>query len=629
MIKKISILKKIDEISRINKISLLISIDILINLSSTWLAFFFLLDHTHQISSFLSSPSNEQITVFMIFLCVTSIFFYFFKVYNSITKYLNLNSLIQIALASFSIILITSIILIYLAPYGVPRSISILQPLIFFSMIIFVRLSIRNIFSFAGSNNQKSIIIYGAGSAGLQFYNSISQNSNYKILYFIDDDKKKQGLKIDNIDIIPIQKAKKLIIKNDINLILLCIPSINIYAKRKIINYFSDLRVKIKILPGLETLINNKVLYEDFLDVGLDELLERDSKIDSNETKNEIQDSVILVTGAGGSIGSEICKQVLVHHPKKLILVDNSEFNLYSITNKINSIQKSNDQNTEVVSKLVDIVNLNRLEIVFKEHLPNLVFHAAAYKHLPIVEENIIEAVINNVYGTKNVIEAGIKYKIRKFLLISTDKAVRATSAMGLTKRLSELLVQAYSDNLREKAPTLSMVRFGNVINSSGSIIPLFRNQINQGGPITITHPDVTRYFMTIPEAVSLVLYSMYISKGGEVFVLKMGKPVKILDIAKKMISFSGLKEKSNEFPDGDIEIKYIGLRKGEKIHEELFFESIDGKENVLTDDKPIMIEKEKFIPFPELEKMLKEISILIDNNSDKELLQMLKAKIT
>ena len=183
----------------------------------------------------------------------------------------------------------------------------------------------------------------------------------------------------------------------------------------------------------------------------------------------------------------------MVHHPKKLILVDNSEFNLYSITNKINSIQKSNDQNTEVVSKLVDIVNLNRLEIIFKEHLPNLVFNAAAYKHLPIVEENIIEAVINNVYGTKNVIEAGIKYKIRKFLLISTDKAVRATSAMGLTKRLSELLVQAYSDNLREKAPTLSMVRFGNVINSL-VLLPLFRNQINQGGPITITHPDVTRY---------------------------------------------------------------------------------------------------------------------------------------
>ena len=625
----IYILERIDQISRNNKKLLLLAIDIITSILSTWLAFFFLLDHTHQIDSFIFSPSNEQIFTFIIFLAITLFSFYLFKVYRSITKYLNLNGLIQIALSVFLISLISSIVFIYLELYGVPRSITILQPLIFFLIIVIVRLSIKNIFTKVGLTKLENILIYGAGNAGLQFYNSISQNNNYKIISFVDDDRKKQGLKIDNIDIISISAARDLIIKNDISLILVCIPSIDVYGRRQIISSFSDLQVQIKILPGVETLINNKIMYEDFLDVGLDEILERSAKIETKIIKYEIQDKVILITGAGGSIGSEICKQVLNYYPKKIILVDNNEFNLYNITNKIISIQNVNKSNTEIVSKLVNIVDLNRLKILFNEHSPDVVFHAAAYKHLPIVEENIIEAVINNVFGTKNVIEASIECKSKKFVLISTDKAVRATSVMGLTKRLSEVIVQAYSDEYQENGTTLSMVRFGNVLNSSGSIIPLFRNQINQGGPITITHPEVTRYFMTIPEAVSLVLYSMYISRGGEVFVLKMGKPVKILELAKKMISLSGLKVKSTEFPDGDIEINYIGLRKGEKLHEELLFDSNDDDDLSNNAKEPILIAKENFIPFSQLSEILIKIKELIDSNDEIEIINTIKDKIS
>ena len=371
------------------------------------------------------------------------------------------------------------------------------------------------------------------------------------------------------------------------------------------------------------------VFYENFLDVGLDEVLERNSKIQLEAIQQDLKNSVVLITGSGGSIGSEISKQVLSFAPKKIILIDNSEFNLYNIANSLESIKKFQKLNTKIVSKLSDVKSSKRLEYIFRDNRPEIVFHAAAYKHLPIVEENIIESVQNNIFGTKNMIENAIKFKVRKFILISTDKAVRASSVMGMTKRFSEMLVQAYSEKARLNGTILSMVRFGNVLNSSGSIIPLFRKQINEGGPITITHPEVTRYFMTIPEAVSLVLYSMFISKGGEVFVLKMGKPIKILDIAKKMISLSGLRERSEEFPDGDIEIQFIGLRKGEKIHEELLFEEKNMNLDTDINEKPILVEKESFVPIDELDNILSNINNLININNDKEIMNILREKIS
>ena len=619
----------IDQISRRNKIFLLISLDTIFNFVSSWLSFFILLDHTHQIESFIYDPSNNQKLIFIFFLLLYFCVFIFYKVYKSITKYVNLNAIIQIGISIATILVIAFFLIVYLEPYGVPRSIAIVQPLLFFLFIISYRIAIRSIYTQIGANKSEQILIYGAGDAGLQFYNSIAQKNNYKVAAFIDDDKRKQGLKIDNINIIAPIDVKKYVEKNSISLILVCIPSIDIYNRRRIVNFLSKIRVKIKVLPGIDSLINGQIIYENFLDVGLDEVLERNSKIQLEVIQQDLKNSVVLITGSGGSIGSEISKQVLSFAPKKIILIDNSEFNLYNTANSLESIKKFQKLNTKIVSKLSDVKSSKRLEYIFRDNRPEIVFHAAAYKHLPIVEENIIESVQNNIFGTKNMIENTIKFKVKKFILISTDKAVRASSVMGMTKRFSEMLVQAYSEKARLNGTILSMVRFGNVLNSSGSIIPLFRKQINEGGPITITHPEVTRYFMTIPEAVSLVLYSMFISKGGEVFVLKMGKPIKILDIAKKMISLSGLRERSEKFPDGDIEIQFIGLRKGEKIHEELLFEEKNMNLDTDINEKPILVEKESFVPIDELDNILSNINNLININNDKEIVNILREKIS
>ncbi len=620
----------INSISRKNKIILLILTDFIINLFSTWISFFFLLDHTHQIDEFIISPSNNQLFVFLIFVILTIFLFLTFKIYISITRYVNINSIIQIAIPILLTSLLVGGILFYYQFYGVPRSIAFLQPIIFFILIIFYRLLIREMYIIYGSQNARSILVYGAGNAGLQAYNSISQNQNYKIKAFIDDDKNKEGLKIDNKVILSPKKVKNYIKQNNINLILVCIPSIDIFNKRKIIHFLSKLKVSIKILPGVENLIDNKINYDNFLDVGLDEILDRDLNIPNIELEDEIRNQTVLITGAGGSIGSEIAKQVLVFNPAKIILLDNSEFNLFNINNVLKLLKKNNNSKTEIISKLSSVTNNLRINNIFSKYCPNIVFHAAAYKHVPIVEENITDSIINNICGTRNVIEASIKYKSKKFLLISTDKAVRATSVMGATKRFSEMLVQAYASKMNEEGIILSMVRFGNVLNSSGSIVPLFRKQIKEGGPVTITHPEVTRYFMTIPEAVSLVLYSMHLSTGGEVFVLKMGEPIKILDLAKKMISLSGLQEKDQNLNVGDIEIKYIGLRDGEKLHEELLFDSKNiNNLNQIKKNIPIMIAKENFTPLDDLLNTLEKIEELVEENNETEIIKILKNKVS
>ncbi len=620
----------INSISRKNKIILLILTDFIINLFSTWISFFFLLDHTHQIDEFIISPSNNQLFVFLIFVILTIFLFLTFKIYISITRYVNINSIIQIAIPILLTSLLVGGILFYYQFYGVPRSIAFLQPIIFFILIIFYRLLIREMYIIYGSQNARSILVYGAGNAGLQAYNSISQNQNYKIKAFIDDDKNKEGLKIDNKVILSPKKVKNYIKQNNINLILVCIPSIDIFNKRKIIHFLSKLKVSIKILPGVENLIDNKINYDNFLDVGLDEILDRDLNIPNIELEDEIRNQTVLITGAGGSIGSEIAKQVLVFNPVKIILLDNSEFNLFNINNVLKLLKKNNNSKTEIISKLSSVTNNLRINNIFSKYCPNIVFHAAAYKHVPIVEENITDSIINNICGTRNVIEASIKYKSKKFLLISTDKAVRATSVMGATKRFSEMLVQAYASKMNEEGIILSMVRFGNVLNSSGSIVPLFRKQIKEGGPVTITHPEVTRYFMTIPEAVSLVLYSMHLSTGGEVFVLKMGEPIKILDLAKKMISLSGLQEKDQNLNVGDIEIKYIGLRDGEKLHEELLFDSKNiNNLNQIKKNIPIMIAKENFTPLDDLLNTLEKIEELVEENNETEIIKILKNKVS
>lgn len=401
----------------------------------------------------------------------------------------------------------------------------------------------------------KSIVIYGAGKAGVKLESEFS-NSKYAVKYFLDDDKIIQNRSIDSIKVISTEKLKEFNVDDKYDLLVIAIPSA---SKERVKEIYEDLNPyfkSIKVLPSIDEILRDKDFSTQLQNISVEDLLARHPKdLDKEKISSFIRDKIILVTGAGGSIGSEICRQCEKFGAKKLILLDNSEFNLYNITEQINKV--------EIVSVMKNVVSKDSLEATFRDYKPHIVIHAAAYKHVPLVETNIQEGILNNIIGTKNVIDLSIKYKVEKFVMISTDKAVRPTNVMGTTKRICEL----YAQNSNGKGTDIVAVRFGNVLGSSGSVIPKFKSQIEAGKNITVTHPDITRYFMLIPEACELVLQAGAIGNGGEVFILDMGEPIKIVDLAKKMIELSGRDE---------IAIDFIGLRSGEKLYEELLIDDSD-----------------------------------------------------
>jgi FlaA1/EpsC-like NDP-sugar epimerase len=416
----------------------------------------------------------------------------------------------------------------------------------------------------------KSLIIYGAGKAGNKLEDEF-KNSEYTVKYFVDDDKILQGRSIDGIKVVSKTKLKELIgTDNKYDLLVIAIPTAPKERIKTIHKRLSPYFKQIKILPTIEEILQEKNYSSMLQDISIEDLLARHPKdLDQNAIKKFISDKRVLITGAGGSIGSQISRQCANFGASELILLDHSEFNLYKISEELNSYKP------KVVMQ--SVVNRELVDETFKKYKPDIVVHAAAYKHVPLVEENITEAVLNNIIGTKNIIDFAIKHRVKKFVLISTDKAVRPTNVMGVTKRVCELYAQ--NINTEENIEIVS-VRFGNVLGSSGSVIPKFKSQISSGGPITVTHPDITRYFMLIPEACELVLQAASIGKGGEIFILDMGKPIKIVDLAKKMIELSGR---------DDIEIEFSGLRPGEKLYEELLISDSEMKteyESITVADK-------------------------------------------
>lgn len=403
----------------------------------------------------------------------------------------------------------------------------------------------------------KSVVIYGAGKAGIKLESEFL-NSEYKVKYFIDDDKIIQNRSIDSIKVISKQKLKKIIGSEKLDLLVIAIPSASKNRVKEIYNNLSGYFKEIQILPSIDEILGDKDFSTQLKDISVEDLLARNPKdLDKEKIKEFIKNKTILVTGAGGSIGSEICRQCEKFGAKKLILLDNSEYNLYAISEEIKDI--------ETALVMQSVVDKDLLDDTFKIHMPQIVIHAAAYKHVPLVESNIYESIVNNVIGTKNVIDISIKYGVKKFVMISTDKAVRPTNVMGTTKRICEL----YAQNSNGKGTDIVAVRFGNVLGSSGSVIPKFKAQIENEQNITVTHPDITRYFMLIPEACELVLQAASIGTGGEIFILDMGEPIKIVDLAKKMIELSG---------NSNIEIEFSGLRPGEKLYEELLMDDSDAK---------------------------------------------------
>ena len=464
---------------------------------------------------------------------------------------------------------------------------------------------------------KKNILVYGAGEAGRQLVYSLENNTEFDVVGFIDDNKKLNNKFFLNKKIYSSSNLRKLIISKDVNLIFMAMPSIERSKKNKIINKLNKFKLIVKTLPSISEIIDGRVTISDIKDVNIDDLLNREEvEPDISLLNKDINKKIILVTGAGGSIGSELCRQIVKLKPKKILLLELNEFALYKIYEEL----KKYDKIKKIIPLLVDVQDQPKLEIIFETFKVDTVYHAAAYKHVPLVEENICVGVKNNVFGTLAIANASVIKKVSNCVLISSDKAVRPTNVMGASKRLAELCFQGIYNNLKNIETNFSIVRFGNVLESSGSVIPKFKQQIIEGGPVTLTHKNVTRYFMTITEAAQLVIQAGAMGKKAEVFVLDMGRRIKILDLIEKMIKLLGFTIKNSKNPKGDIKIKTIGLRPGEKLYEELLI----GDNPVKTNHFKIKKINDPFIPFNKLELKLKKLEKLIEKNKAQEVKNLL-----
>ncbi|MDE4455143.1 polysaccharide biosynthesis protein [Psychrobacter sp. DAB_AL62B] len=517
----------------------------------------------------------------------------------------------------FFVLIIFYGVIIYLNPLeNIPRSVPIIFLFFLFIWLWNSRLTIRELLMrWRGKNQQRlrdengydNVVIYGAGEAGKDLLEGLRNSHKYNIVAYIDDDSQLTGAYLLGKKIYPADELLSLIDELDVAQVFLAIPSISRAQKRHIIDKLSGIAIKIKELPSLEEIADEKVTVSSMRKVDILDVLDRQTvEPDEALLRLNIKDKCILVTGAGGSIGSELCRQVIKNQPECIVLYELSEFALYSIHQELIAKQASNPayKNIKIIAVIGNVTNEDNLLRIFKLYNIQTVYHAAAYKHVPMVEHNPFEGVINNTKGTYHCARAAIKANVETFVLISTDKAVRPTNVMGASKRLAELVCQGLSQ--ANSQTCISMVRFGNVLGSSGSVVPVFTKQIEKGLPITVTHPDVTRYFMTIPEAANLVIQAGAMASGGEVFVLDMGDPVKIVDLAHRMIHLSGFDIKDTTHPDGDIEVIFTGLRAGEKLYEEL----IIGEDNIESTYHPLIMQAmEHSFPLDELESVLFELT--------------------
>ena len=458
------------------------------------------------------------------------------------------------------------------------------------------------------SDNAIPVCIYGGGKAGALLAAALKTGGEYYCVAFVDDNKHIQGSTIAGIKVYSPTDLDWLVTKREIKQILLALPSISRNRQKQILDQLEHLKLKIKVTPSIQSLVNGELRVQDIRDVEIEDLLGRDQVApDSRLLAACITHKHVMVTGAGGSIGSELCRQIICQRPARLILLEMSEYALYTIEQELTTLRNQLALETEIIPFLGTVLDAAKLDRIFSAYHIDTLYHAAAYKHVPLVEHNPIEGIRNNVFGTLQVAQAAMRAQVRNVVLISTDKAVRPTNVMGTTKRLAELILQACAN--KQQTTRFCMVRFGNVLGSSGSVVPLFRKQIMEGGPITLTHPEITRYFMTIPEAAQLVLQAGAMGEGGEVFVLDMGEPVKIIDLARRMVHLSGLEIKNDSNPDGTIEIQHVGLRPGEKLFEELLIgDNVEGTSHPL-----IMRAQEKSIPWDQLEHFLQELEQACD----------------
>jgi FlaA1/EpsC-like NDP-sugar epimerase len=465
------------------------------------------------------------------------------------------------------------------------------------------------------------VLIYGAGSAGRQLATALKTGQEYVPIGFVDDSIELHGLLISGLRVITNRQMVEKIDAGLVDQVLLAIPSAPRSRQIQLVNQLEPLAVEVRILPGMADLISGEVRLTDAREVGVDELLGREPVPPNQELlARNIASKNVMVTGAGGSIGSELCRQIIRNQPTALILYELSEFALYSIEQELSQIVRELGLNVAIHPVLGSVQNGMRLAAIMTRYEVQTVYHAAAYKHVPLVEFNITEGILNNAFGTRSAAAAAIEAGVESFVLISTDKAVRPTNVMGASKRMAELALQAYAQDPTVKT-RFSMVRFGNVLGSSGSVVPLFRKQIATGGPVKVTHPEINRFFMTIPEASQLVIQAGAMGGNGEVFVLDMGQPVKIVDLARRMIHLSGHRVKDESNPNGDIAIEFSGLRPGEKLYEELLIgDNVSG-----TEHPRIMKAHEGCLTLDELEQVTAELAIACSNNDSHKIIEILQ----
>ena len=623
--------------SRRKKHALMITTDIVLVSLSLWLSF------ALRYSEWFW-PSQNQIGMFILGPVLSLPFFIQFGLYREVVRYIGQRGFLMIAQATGVFVLFWFFIVLTFLPIYLdiglrefignwfPRSI----PLLFWMALLLTvggsRQMARGVLTQTNSKGQskRNVLIYGANRVGSELASSLSQNKDIQILGIIDDDLSLKGHFVQGLKVLgartEIEKVRATV--NSLEL-LLAIPSSQSQLHKDLLNYLENKNVIVRNIPSLNEITNREVILNDLLDIDINDLLEREPREPiQNLLATCVTRKNILVTGAGGSIGSELCRQIILLAPKCIVLFEHSEHNLYQINLELLNENEKNNRDIKIIPILGSITNKQRVEEAIKSFKIDTIYHAAAYKHVALIEQNIREGILNNIFGTYTVAKVALQLNVESFILISTDKAVRPTSIMGATKRISELVTLGINQ-MRKPHSGLSkfvtrfiVVRFGNVLGSSGSVIPLFQKQIASGGPITITHPEVTRYFMTISEASQLVIQAGSIGGNRNVFALNMGEPVLILSLAKRLVYLSGhlLKSKQNNPNSSGIEIKYTGLKKGEKIHEELFI----GKNTTITEHPMIMKAQDGFCEWSEVENILTDLKISLENNDNEKIQQKL-----
>jgi len=588
------------KLPRITKQLLMLSLDTTVIIGSLFIAFYVRLGNW----SYPPTGSELQILIYASPLLALPIFTYF-GLYRNVTRYIGFNALLRIAQSVTLYSILWGLIAFMVVNWeAFPRSVILINWLLVIAIIGGSRLFSRWLLSEVDSSkvevNTTRVVIYGAGLAGRQLSTALKESREYKPMAFIDDANEIYNYSINGLNVFSPADLMSLIEKKNIKEVFLAMPSLTRVRRNEIINYLEPFQLIVRSLPSISELAQGKVTVNDLLEVDIRDLLGRDSVTPNKDLlKINIKNKVVLVTGAGGSIGSELCRQIVFLKPKILLLFDISESSIYLIEQELISLKIPDVEINPLIGSVSD---LHRVKVILDCYSVQTIYHAAAYKHVPLVEFNPSQGVLNNAIGTMVLAEAAIYSNVEIFVLISTDKAVRPTSVMGASKRIAELVLQSFSS--QNNNTCFTMVRFGNVLDSSGSVIPLFKKQIKAGGPVTVTHPDIVRYFMTISEAVELVIQAGAMAKGGDVFLLDMGEPIRIYDLAVKMIKLSGLVVIDENNPKGDIEIKYTGLRPGEKLFEELLV----GGNFDYTQNKLIMRAEEEMIGWDKLEPILVQL---------------------